>query len=251
MAERTRMCLGELFCTYLLVLIGAGAVCAASLPGSAAYYNGTGGVAVAVALAEGAAVAIAVSAALLVSPGCCNTAITLTRYVARQIELGPTLSLVAAQLLGGFLAGMTLRGVFPTEVLLEARLGTPHLKLFLASDGTVTLAGLAVGVLLEMLFTALVTLTAFATLLDGRAMRLGALPLGLAQMAVVLFGYQLTGAAANPARWFGPMLCQFSLSLPGTVRPLADHPVYWLGPILGALACGVFYVWVLAPRARP
>ena len=30
-------------------------------------------------------------------------------------------------------------------------------------------------------------------------------------------------------------------------RPLADHPVYWAGPILGALLAGILYRSLLAP----
>jgi hypothetical protein len=67
----------------------------------------------------------------------------------------------------------------------------------------------------------------------------------------VLFGFALTGAAANPARWFGPALSE--LSLPGRTRsPFADVFVYLAGPVLGALLAGLVYFKLLLPaRTTP
>jgi glycerol uptake facilitator-like aquaporin len=75
----------------------------------------------------------------------------------------------------------------------------------------------------------------------------------MAQVAVVLFGFHLTGAAANPARWFGPAVWQMSIlaNLPANVdRPLGDHVVYWVGPVLGALAAAVLYVLLILPPEK-
>ncbi len=68
---------------------------------------------------------------------------------------------------------------------------------------------------------------------------------GLAQTAVVLFGFRLTGGAANPARWFGTVV--WEMTLPRATNALADHTVYWVGPILGALLGGFLYVFVMQP----
>jgi glycerol uptake facilitator-like aquaporin len=38
--------------------------------------------------------------------------------------------------------------------------------------------------------------------------------------------------------------------MPQAIRPLGDHLVYWLGPILGALAGSIFYTVVLMPEGR-
>jgi aquaporin Z len=249
MDVKLRTYLAELFGTFLVVLVGAGVVCSASLPDNDRFAT-VGGVTLGVALAEGAALAVAVTATSYLSLGCCNPAITLTLFVARKLELRQTLGLVAAQLAGSFLAGLVLRGLYADDVLAEARLGAPYLKAALAPGGVPTLAALAAGVALEALFALVVTTAAFATLIDRRAPRLGGLGLGLAQAAVVLIGFRLTGAAANPAGWFGPALWQLSLSLPPDVRPLGDHVVYWLGPVLGALAAGVFYATVVLPPEK-
>jgi glycerol uptake facilitator-like aquaporin len=250
MDVKIRMFLAELFGTFLVVLVGAGTVCSAFLPGSDSRFATVGGITLGVALAEGIALAIAVSFTARFSVGCCNPAITLTLFVARKIDPGRMLGLIAMQMLGAFLAGLTLRGIYPDHVLVEAHLGAPYLRPVLAPNGQPTFAGLALGVALEALFALIVTTAAFATLLDQRAPRLGGLGLGLAQTAVVLFGFHLTGGSANPARWFGPAIWQLSLSLPADSRPLAAHPVYWLGPILGALTAGVFYVLVILPPEK-
>ena len=44
----------------------------------------------------------------------------------------------------------------------------------------------------------------FGTAIDPRAPKLGGLAIGLAVAADILMGGPLTGAAMNPARWFGP-----------------------------------------------
>src|SRR5262249_53874235 len=118
-----------------------------------------------------------------------------------------------------------------------ARMGVPHLGGGLTGEGgSYDVYGLAAGVSLEALFTFIVTLAVFATLIDPRGPKMGGLLVGLAQTAVVLFGFFLTGGAANPARWFGPAIWQLTIAQPESARPLSEHPIYWIGPMLGALA---------------
>jgi glycerol uptake facilitator-like aquaporin len=250
MDDRLRMYLAELFGTFVFVLFGAGTLCASYLPAADPRFYTVGGVTLGVALAEGIALAVAVTATMHLSPGCCNPAIALALFVTRRLEAGRTALLIAVQLLGAFLAGLTLRGLFSEGILAEARMGSPHLKALLDPDNAVTLRALASGVGVELLLTFFLTVAAFATLFDRRAPRLGGIGLGMAQAAVVLFGFHLTGGAANPALWFGPAVWQLSLSTAQTAGPLADHTVYWVGPILGALAGSVFYTVVLLPPEK-
>ncbi len=238
---KLRMYLAELFGTFVVVLVGAGTVCAAFLPRIS--YAAVGGLPLAAALSYGFALAVAVSFTSYLCPGCCNPAVTLALFVMRKLDRGPTLALIGVQLLGSFLAGLALRSLFSEAVLAEAHLGTPHLTAALVAEG-ITPGGLITGVLLEALFTFVVTIAAFATLIDRRAPRLGGLGIGMGQVAVTLFGYHLTGGAANPARWFGPAMWQLSVAGQDVGR---DHVVYWVGPILGALAAGVLYVLLILP----
>jgi glycerol uptake facilitator-like aquaporin len=246
MDTRLRMYLAELFGTFLFVLIAAGALCATWLPASQSRSGSEAAITLIAALSEGFALAIAVSATCFLSIGCCNPAITLALFVMRKLDTGRAFLLIAVQLLGSFLAGLALRGLFSDSLLAEARMGSPHLKALYNSDNL--LGSLAAGVGVEFLFTFFLTIAAFVTLIDRRAPRMGGFGLGVAQVAIVLFGFHLTGGAANPARWFGPAIWQ--LSLPGVVRPLSDHTVYWVGPIFGALAGSVFYTLVLMPEEK-
>jgi glycerol uptake facilitator-like aquaporin len=64
--------------------------------------------------------------------------------------------------------------------------------------------------------------------------------------AVVLFAFPLTGAALNPARWFGPVCWEY-VSWNGTgPNPWLDALTFVAGPILGALAGGMFCFRFLA-----
>jgi glycerol uptake facilitator-like aquaporin len=157
--------------------------------------------------------------------------------------------LIAVQLLGALIAGLVVRGLFRDDVLAAARMGSPHLKGLAGPDG-VTLAALVSGAGVELLLTAVVALAAFATLVDPRAPRLGGVVVGLAQVAAVLFGFHLTGGAANPAWWVGTAPWQLTLGSPAVAQPLGDHFVYWAGPVLGALAAGMFYTFVIQPGDR-
>jgi MIP family channel proteins len=246
MDPRIRPYLAELFGTFLLVLIGAGTVCSTFLAEESRFHP-VGGITLTVALAEGFALAALLTAALYHSPGCLNPAFTLALWVIRRIEGSRALGLVAAQLLGAILGGLVVRVLFSDQVLQAARMGTPHLKALLSTEGTVTLAGIASGVGLEMLFTFFLTVTLFATLFDPRAPRTGGLLVGLAQSAVILFGYHLTGGAANPARWFGAWVWELTIPPAGGVSPWADHTVYWVGPTLGSLLGCLFYGAVIRP----
>src|SRR5262245_14117654 len=107
MDTRLRMYLAELFGTFLFVLIAAGALCAASLPTPESRAWTVGGLSLAAALSEGFALAIAVSATCFLSIGCCNPAITLALFVMRKLDTGRAFLLIAMQLLGSFLAGLT------------------------------------------------------------------------------------------------------------------------------------------------
>jgi glycerol uptake facilitator-like aquaporin len=165
-------------------------------------------------------------------------------WVFRRIDGRKLIGFVAGQLVGALLAGLCLRLLFIQPDGTGHYLGTPHLRAF-APDGAVTLAGIFSGIGVEIFFTCLVAFAFYATLLDRRSPPLGGLVVGLAQTAVVLFGFRLTGGAANPARWLGTVVWEMTLTQ--TTNPLADHTVYWVGPIVGALLGGFLYVFVMQP----
>jgi glycerol uptake facilitator-like aquaporin len=243
MDSRVRSYLAELIGAFLLVYVGAGTVCAYHLERPLRLEV------VGVALAEGFILAILLSATTLISEGCCNPAVTLALYVFKRFDGLRTLQLIAVQLMGAVLGGLAVGLTFDQGVLTAARYGTPHLgDALLSTERTITLAGCITGVCLEALFTAVLTLAVYVSLIDARGPRLGGVLVGMAQSVAVLFGFQLTGGAANPARWFGPLVWQ--ATLPQGIR-WGDNMVYWAGPILGAVLGAVVYAMVIGlPRAR-
>ena len=58
---------------------------------------------------------------------------------------------------------------------------------------------------------------------------------GLAVAADIFFGGPLTGAAMNPARWFGPAVASGFYD---------NWYVYWVGPLIGAIVAAVLYRYV-------
>lgn len=243
MDAKLRMYLAELIGTFVLVFVGAATVCASQLASEPRL-----GV-TAVALAEGCALAVLLTATFAVSPGCLNPAVPLMLWVFKRLEGIQTIVLIVMQLVGALLAGLAIRFCFADGVLRDANLGTPHLKAFVGPNTTVTIGSLLSGIGVETVFTFLVVVTIFATLLDRRAPRLGGIVVGLAQTAVILVGFRLTGGAANPARWFGTVF--WELTVPAHARTvLADHTVYWVGPVLGALLGGFFYTVVILPPEK-
>jgi MIP family channel proteins len=244
MDPKVRLYVTELVCTFALVFIGAGTICAFYLPHDP-HPEVTG-----IALAEGFALAVLLTVSYHVSGGCLNPAITLMLWVFKRLDGGRTIGLIVVQLLGATLAGLLLYLSFSTHVLVVARLGTPYVKPFLSEGKILTWQGLVSGIGVEFFLTFVLTLAIFATLIDKRGPRLGGVLVGLAQAAVILLGYNLTGGAANPARWFGPLLWQLAVPELQSMDPLRDHAVYWIGPILGALAGGLFYSTFILPPEK-
>jgi aquaporin Z len=233
-----RASLAELIGTFALVFVGGGVVCVANLT-SEPRLDAT-----AIAFAEGLTLAVALTATLRGYGGGLNPALTLMLWVFRRIDGRKLIGFVVGQLIGALLAGLCLRLLFILPDATGHYLGTPHLRAF-APNGAVTLAGIFSGIGVEIFFTCLVAFAFYATLLDRRSPPLGGLMVGLAQTAVVLFGFRLTGGAANPARWLGTVVWEMTLTQ--TTHPLADHTVYWVGPIVGALLGGFLYIFVMQP----
>jgi glycerol uptake facilitator-like aquaporin len=55
-------------------------------------------------------------------------------------------------------------------------------------------------------------------------------------------GGPLTGAAMNPARWFGPALAS---------QTWDNWYVWWIGPLLGGIVAAVLYRYFFEGEAEP
>jgi len=212
--------------TFCFFFVGAGAVVVDGLSGGAVGLVG-------IALAHGLGLAVMVSALGAVSGAHFNPAVTVGVWIAGKIDPLRGSLYVAAQLVGGLAAGLALRGLLPESAWGPSAIGTPAL-----GSGISPLAGIG----LEAVLTLVLVLAVFGTLVDARAPRLGGMAIGLAVAADILMGGPLTGAAMNPARWFGPAVAS---------GQLADWYVWWIGPLIGAAAAALIYRFALAGEASP
>ncbi len=212
--------------TFLFFFVGAGSVV---LGDYMTANGGTGPGLVGVAFAHGLALAVLASALGAVSGAHFNPAVTLAIWTMGRIgPLRGTLYVVA-QLIGALAAGLALKAVF-ADSWQPSNVGTPAL-------GAGITAVLGIGV--EAVLTALLVLVVIGTAVDPRGPKLGGLAIGLAVAADILVGGPLTGAAMNPARWFGPAVA---------AGAYANWYVWWIGPAVGAAAAALIYRFALAEQ---
>jgi MIP family channel proteins len=254
MDKNLRPFVAELLGTFAVVFISTATVCM-DWAGRKAGWPAPG--LVGIALAYGLIYAVGLAATVHISGGFLNPAITLMLWVLKRMDGPKATGLIFVQLLGAAMAGGLIRFVFPEDVLVSAYLGTPHLNLIAfgqlgLNPGPGTFLS---GIGLELGLTFILSFVIFATMLDPRApkvlgawgSRLACLWTGLVVMACTLAGFGLTGAAANPARWFGPMIWEYTVQALKDQDPRRDHFVFWLGPFLGALLAGGAYQALILP----
>ena len=223
--DRTAAALiAEAFGTFLFFFVGAGSVV---LGDYLAANGGTGPGLLGVALAHGLALAVLVSALGAVSGGHFNPVVTLAVWIMGRITPMRAGLYVVAQLAGGLAAGLALKVAF-ADAWQASNIGTPAL-------GPGITPALGIGV--EAVLTALLVLAVIGTAVDSRAPKIGGLAIGLAVAADILVGGPLTGAAMNPARWFGPAVA---------AGAYADWYVWWIGPAIGAAVAALIYRSTLA-----
>jgi aquaporin TIP len=219
----------ELVGTFLFFFVGMGAV--ASLDRAAASGGALDGAAglVVVALAHGIVLAVLVSALGAISGGHFNPAVTFGVWLAGKIAWRRAAAYVVAQLIGALIAALALRVIFTAAV--SPSLGTPALGTGVDALG---------GILVETVLTVILLTAVFGTAIDARAPKIGGLAIGFAVAADILMGGPLTGAAMNPARWFGP----------AAVANMWDNWYVWIiGPLLGAAIVALAYRYLFAEEA--
>jgi MIP family channel proteins len=213
--------------TFLFFFVGAGAVVLAA-------YLGAGGPGlVGIAFAHGLALAVLVSSLGAVSGAHFNPAVTVAVRLAGRIEWRTAAAYVVAQLIGAVAAGFALVAAMPQSAISTSFAGTPTL------DPGISVAA---GITIEAVLTLVLVLAVFGTAVDARAPRLGGMAIGLAVAADILMGGPLTGAAMNPARWFGPAVASGHYD---------NWFVWWVGPLIGAIVGAVIFRYALEGEAEP
>ncbi len=212
----------EFLGVFLLTFVGAGAII------------GTGGDdLVAIALAHGLSIAVMVAAAGHISGGVYNPAVAAGLMASGKLPVARGLAFIVAEVLGAIVAALLLRGIFPAAAVDAVNLGTPL-------PGQGVSAGQAL--LVEIVLSFFLMFVIFGVAVDSRGPSgIAGLVIGLTVALDILMGGGVSGAAMNPARHFGPALVQ------GAWR---DAWVYWVGPILGAVAAALLYTFLLLDRRQ-
>jgi aquaporin Z len=178
-----------------------------------------------IALAHGLVLAVMASALGHISGGHFNPAVTFAVWLAGRMPWHRAAAYVVAQLIGGILAAWALTTVFSATPLP----GTPALGAGISPLG---------GIFIEVVLTVVLLTVVFGTTLDARGPKLGGLAVGFTVAADILMGGALTGAAMNPARWFGP----------AAVNGLWDNWYVWIvGPVVGAALVALAWRYLFAP----
>jgi aquaporin Z len=213
----------EFIGTFALIFFGAGA------------FILTGGqILVAIALAHGLAIALMITIMGHISGGVFNPAIQIALWVTGKMPTGRSAVYIVAELLGGVAAAFFLKYIGPTPAFDAVKGGIPAVA-----------DGFAVGkaVVLEAMMTFFLVWAVFGTAVDDRKAswaQIAGFAIGLTITIDIFVGGALTGAAMNPARWFGPAVAT------------SDYTNWWVwivGPIAGGIIAGVAY-WYLFLRGR-
>lgn len=205
----------ELVGTFALVFLGAGAAAV-----------GAGGL-LGVALAHGLTVATFAYLFGDLSGAHFNPAVTFALALNKTVKWAEAFFYWVAQLLGGVIAAAALMFI----------LGGAGSGL----GATVLAAGVSQwqGLLVEILLTFFLVNAIFFAAVAGKAGKRAGLVIGLTLVAAILMGGPLTGAALNPARFFGPAVF---------TAGFGDFWVYLVGPLVGAGLAFGFYKLMLRDK---
>ncbi|MBI3914935.1 MAG: aquaporin [Chloroflexi bacterium] len=211
--------LAEFIGTFALTFIGGAAIAngKADLTG--------------VALAHGLTLMIMIYALGAISGTHVNPAVTLGLALGKQLKWNNAVVYWVAQFIGAVVAGFALLVIFTDTSAKTGFLGTPALA---ANVNPL------IGILLEAILTFFLVLTIFGTAVDERATKgFHGVAIGLVLTMDILAGGPLTGAAMNPARYFGTALASGHLN---------DLVVYFVGPAVGAVVAWLVYEYGLKKK---
>ena len=213
MKDAWRHFLAEFIGTFALVFVGSGAIIRVAA---------TGGSLAEVALAHGLILSVMVTALMRIS-GHFNPAVTATFMVTRRIEPVMGVVYMIAQFTGAIIAAFVLKGLLPAAAVESTRVGGQMIASSISFGGAIALEAIATFFLVWVIF---------GTAVDPKAPRVGGFAIGLTIAADILVIGPFTGASMNPARSLGPAVAS------GVFEAQA---VFWIGPLIGAIAAGVLY----------
>ena len=222
MEDTGKAAVAEFIGTFALVFFGAGTIIATGNTDQ-----------LAIAFAHGLTIAIMVSLMVHISGAVFNPAIQAALWVTGKMPTVRSAVYIVAQLAGAVAAAFLLKYFSPSPAFGSVNGGAPSV-----------MSGYAIGkaVLVEAVATFFLVWAVFATVIDDRGpfAKTAGFTIGLVITIDVLAVGPLTGAAMNPARWFGPAL------VTGT---WTDWWVWIAGPIAGGIIAGIAY-WYLYLQGR-
>jgi MIP family channel proteins len=167
------------------------------------------------------------------SGGHFNPAVTAAFIALRRIDPIDGLVYMLAQLSGGVLGALLTKGL----LLDEGRAAD-----YGATKVSPLLGGAFQGFIVEGLGTFLLVTAVLALALNPEVRRWAPLAIGSTLGFVVMIFGPLTGAAVNPARWFGPALVGDEFT---------DFWLFIVGPLAGAVLAAALYRFVIEPASGP
>ncbi|HEV7992015.1 MAG TPA: aquaporin [Gemmatimonadaceae bacterium] len=224
MRDSWRHFVAEFIGVFALVFVGGAAIMSARSSNS-------GDVLLAVAVAHGLILAIMVTATMRIS-GHLNPAVTIGFLVTRRIEPMMGALYIVAQLFGAIVAAYALKAIFPAALIAASRVGGQAISIDVSMGQAIACEAIA---------TFFLMFAVFGTAVDPAAPKVGGFAIGLTVTADILAIGPLTGASMNPARSFGPAVAS------GIFEAQA---VYWIGPILGAIAAALLYDRLFLRRGK-
>jgi aquaporin Z len=225
MSSLLRRSIAEAVGTFGLVFIGCASI-------ASRYFNEANYGLLGIALAHAVVLSIMITATMAISGGHLNPAVTIGLFVARRASGRTAAAYIAAQLIGAVLAALLLRFLWPVNLTRSISLGTPTIS------GNILLTQ-AIGI--EAVLTFFLVSAVFGTCVNPDAPKVGGFGVGLVLLFDMLVAGNLTGAAVNPARAFGPALVS---------GEWVGHAAYWVGPILGGIIAALLWEHVLLRRSE-
>ncbi|XP_077581099.1 aquaporin-4 [Stigmatopora nigra] len=164
-----------------------------------------------------------------ISGGHINPAVTASMLATRKVSVVKGVFYIVAQMVGAIGGSGLVFSVTPSDRRGSLGVCALHEKINVGQ-----------GVLVELLLTAQLVFTIFATCDSKRTDLFGSasLSIGLSVTIGHLFGIPYTGASMNPARSFGPAVVMNNFN---------QQWVYWVGPVLGGVIAGLLYDYLFCP----
>lgn len=262
-ASLAGQCLAEFVGTFIVILIGDGAVAAAVMTNQ---LDGWG-----VAMMWGLAVTFGIYVAGPVSGAHFNPAVTITMAVFRDFPRSRILPFILSQIAGAFAGAAAVYGMWhgywPRALeKLGVEVGAPGSQKLMAifscfypNPGGIGVDASAMATVsaggaffIEALLTMFLLLMIFALTEPGNPgmpqAGLGPLFIGLTVTAIVGVGGSLTMDAVNPVRDFGPRLFAYVIGFGEIAFPGPRGNEWWLyiaAPIIGALIGAAAYRYLV------